>query len=77
LAAFARSETAGLHPSPHPKPDLWTSVHGTRRARRHLKSLPSRTWRRGVSRFEPNQPIAARCDAKRNPVFTRLCRPCD
>jgi len=30
-----------------------------------------------VSRFEPNRPRAARRLAERNPVFTRLCRPCD
>src|SRR3954449_11215422 len=66
-----RRPTLHLNPEAHSRK--------TRRARRHLEACPPEAFAsRGVSRFEPNYAHAAlESDAKRNPVFTRLCRPCD
>src|SRR5436190_12522151 len=71
--------TTGLHPPSRPSPEPGSALPETRGARRHLEACPPEALRpagcRG-SNQTAHTPLTE-SDAKRNPVFTRLCRPCD
>src|SRR5712672_319461 len=77
LAAFATAGPPGCTHRPAQNLTSGLKVPRTRRARRHLKPALPNLMARGVEVRTKLASHRQQTTRSENPVFTRLCRPCD